>query len=664
MQQLIFPAWMMGNLLLALGAVGLAKRLGKGQKARHKALFAALAYPMLIVASGLIPGFFGVLSTVSVIGLAWILGLALIIICRQQIMTIDIQALAGRAVDWVKKDPFVAVPLFFVVAALLWKINLVMVPTAEIDSIYYHIPMAVHWLQEGTIWWQGSAFWSYFSNSEMLILWALLPFQGDLLVNAQSFFVLPLFILGLYCLPRSLGASRRGAMFVMTGLVGMDSLFRQILTQKNDIFVGAMLICALCFLLMEKRSPSRLFTVGFCLCISAVIGAKLIFWPFAAVPAALWAVMMIKDKKRLLPATVLLIVTLLIFAAPWLIRNAVLIHNPIHPAPWFGSSQWGIEKPYWSWTLAAHFFDPALWVNLPAMLLHSGNLVVLFFAFTLLAAPWFYTKAPAEYKSEFKTAALTASTFVILWLFLPMVTPTGNGSELQILGDRVRYGYVMWALGGAMFAGFFKDRIETATGSVLGLAVVFIAYLDSVYLDMTFVLSLGLALGVFGVLTLLAKAKRPGAALGVAIILAGAGALGISDSASVAKSMLYSARMESPPPCSTTTLMSDSYQWVGRYLERGDRIWVEGEMETPFFRKSINLIVRCKNYLPYKNYKVHQEFPFQADRYDIAFAEKQNCERVALPLSDSLNQSGFSKVYEDDYAAIYFSRKKASKLYE
>jgi hypothetical protein len=221
------------------------------------------------------------------------------------------------------------------------------VPSTGRDTLTFHLPEAVRWMQTGTIWrvdqfepLLANAY--YPQNGDALNLALLVPFHSDAFVRVLSVSSLLVFALAVYALARELrappGASALGAALVA-------SLPITVLTAeegaKTDLWCLAALAVAGLFLIRQLRTGavSDLLLGGAALGLAA--GTKWYGLTAAAAVGGAWAIARLAGRpgaawQRVRKAAREGGIVVGLFALGcglWLARNWVESGNPLFPAP-------------------------------------------------------------------------------------------------------------------------------------------------------------------------------------------------------------------------------------------------------------------------------------------------------------------------------------------
>jgi hypothetical protein len=130
-------------------------------------------------------------------------------------------------------------------AHVLWN-GLLVAPT-DWDSLAYHLPLADHWLREGTLYVPDCAFWYCPGNNEVWALWAVAPFSGDYLAMLNNVPAAGLLAVSVVELGRLLGLRpglyHPAAMAVLV----TEPVRRQLVSAENDVAVAALFVTSLVY---------------------------------------------------------------------------------------------------------------------------------------------------------------------------------------------------------------------------------------------------------------------------------------------------------------------------------------------------------------------------------------------------------------------------------
>jgi len=223
--------------------------------------------------------------------------------------------------------------------AVLYLANGVL-PEMSPDGTAYHVGLIAQYYRAHSLLWLTTSLFADLSQGiEMLFLFAF-PFgkqTGAAMVHVLFLLALPL---GILSYARRFGMPAAGVvgglLVFMSPIAGIDGVSAYV-----DVAVAAIVFAVFNLLQIwaEKREKRLLIPIG--LLGGFAYGAKYI--AFAAVPYALIfiAVQLWKTKREALRAVLVVSGCAAVMMAPWLIRNAVVVANPVSP---FGNEYF--RNPY------------------------------------------------------------------------------------------------------------------------------------------------------------------------------------------------------------------------------------------------------------------------------------------------------------------------------
>jgi hypothetical protein len=210
------------------------------------------------------------------------------------------------------------------------------------DTLTFHLPEVVRWMQTGTIWridqfepLLANAY--YPQNGDALNLALLVPFHSDAFVRVLSVSSLVVLALAVYALARELKAPPSAAAL---GAALVASLPISLLTAeegaKTDLWCIAALAVAGLFLIrhLRTRAPADLLLGSLALGLGA--GTKWYGLTAAAAIAAAWAIARLTERprfRRLAREAGILLALCALGGGLWLLRNWIEAGNPFFPAP-------------------------------------------------------------------------------------------------------------------------------------------------------------------------------------------------------------------------------------------------------------------------------------------------------------------------------------------
>jgi hypothetical protein len=231
--------------------------------------------------------------------------------------------------------------LFASFAGLL-AIRAFVIPPLGWDTLTYHGPRAVQWLQSNRFTFDDGVgsynfYRHFFSGGEVFMAWAMLPFHSDLLVNLAS--VAEWLGVGLasWALARELGLPEPFASSSAAVVMFIPTLQLEVNSGYVELPLNAALLqgVALALLCLRRASPGATLLCAMSLGVAA--GIKLPGIPPAAIFAGLVAIALLHSRavarKPKLATLAASAVVASIPAAPWMLRAWRDTGYPLSPLP-------------------------------------------------------------------------------------------------------------------------------------------------------------------------------------------------------------------------------------------------------------------------------------------------------------------------------------------
>lgn len=289
----------------------------------------------------LVPGAFGVLGRGSVVLTAAIaVGVALLVARRlpESAPAPASPTADERPIEWLPAVVAAAVMLVFTCSFLLSRAS---TPIAEVDSLTFHLPQVVRWIQTETFWQidnfsPGWAFGNYPNTGNVLELAVVLPWRDDAFVRLVN---LPLLLLAgasVAVAARELGARRSAAVLAGAAATSVPALLLVSLNTANtDTAAYAGFAAGVAFLVRwhgsGRRGDLALAGVG----LGLAFGTKWYGVSSVAVVVALWLAWRLArrgaSRRDLVLDVAVLLAGSVVLGGYWLVRNLVLSGNPVFP---------------------------------------------------------------------------------------------------------------------------------------------------------------------------------------------------------------------------------------------------------------------------------------------------------------------------------------------
>jgi|GEM_PF-3774854 len=117
----------------------------------------------------------------------------------------------------------------------------------DTDSLIYHIPLPVNWIQSESLYAPQCMHWSCPGNNEIIGCWLLIFFEGDFLVGLNNLPSMVVLVLGLFLSVRQLGFSPASAFGLTVMAISNGVMFRQVCDQENDLAVAGFFVSCVFF---------------------------------------------------------------------------------------------------------------------------------------------------------------------------------------------------------------------------------------------------------------------------------------------------------------------------------------------------------------------------------------------------------------------------------
>jgi hypothetical protein len=325
-------------------AVGvLALRSRRDLEPSFRALGVAVLAVATVVVVHLVPGALGILGRGTVLATTGLAVVAAAIVDRRLSPTeAPAGARRGDGVPWVDWLPAIVAAGLVAAFALAYLDARRSTAISEVDSLTFHLPQVVRWLQTRTFWrldnfLPGWAFGDYPNSANVLQLASVLPWRDDAFVR---FVNLPLLVLaagGVAVSSWELGARRSTAVIAGAAAAAVPVMLGvSVVGANTDTAAYAGFAVGVAFLARAHRSNRlgdvALAGVGFGL----AFGSKWYGVSSVALVVALWAAWRVaspsRGSMRAIAARVgALVAGSVVLGGYWLLRNLVLSNNPVSP---------------------------------------------------------------------------------------------------------------------------------------------------------------------------------------------------------------------------------------------------------------------------------------------------------------------------------------------
>lgn len=324
----IFPVWFAGNVLLAYAAWKLARCW--------------------------FPRDFGLVTMMHTLVLCWavivvvafLLGTAAIL--SGGTLLAGVSLVSGGILLTLRRIPAATAPappgevlwawLWWIVFALWFghtlTSGLLKLPS-DWDTLHYHLPIIVHWLQAGSLYAPDCCLWSSPGNSEIIGLWLVAPFSGDFLIGLNNLPVCILMACAAVEAGRSLGLSRGLAHLTAFALMANFVVLNQLLDASNDIGVAALFLACIVYglRLLEDARPTNPDLLMFAAAWGLLAGIKFYALGYAALGAAAFFLVLLKGQgwRSAVRFAAVAGGGLFVLGAYWYLRNLWMTGSPLFP---------------------------------------------------------------------------------------------------------------------------------------------------------------------------------------------------------------------------------------------------------------------------------------------------------------------------------------------
>jgi hypothetical protein len=207
----------------------------------------------------------------------------------------------------------------------------------EYDTIAYHMPIIVEWMQSGSLWDVFYAVWGgplgyYPSNHELLLMWGVLPFGNDYLVNTANFLFIGVMLVVMYKILKEMGVRDFLAWLAGALVMVMPIFLRQVGTGQVDLLMALGIVLTWYYFLRTFLRKDGLLLMPVLLVMALTLGTKYLAIiysvPIVVVFFFLWQYW--RKGSRWWFLWFLFVMGTL--GSIWYWRNLFLTGNPIFPA--------------------------------------------------------------------------------------------------------------------------------------------------------------------------------------------------------------------------------------------------------------------------------------------------------------------------------------------
>ncbi|MGA9364084.1 MAG: hypothetical protein WBW16_06915 [Bacteroidota bacterium] len=470
------------NFAVFIFAISVQQRFFKCERRGEKLFVWIFSYVSVIVVFLTVLGSLQCLSLASASAAAALLGSASYLLMRPSLRFLRQTRLLLKTLQQdLIGDKFLFISSLLVGLIIFYKLVFAIVAYPyEEDSLFYHIPMAVSFLQSGNFFDVShyNFYWSFPSNSELLSLWFLLPFHNDALVNLQNF---PIFV-GLCCLAfllcREAGLEKKWCIWSALLTASFPAFIQFLDTQKNEMLVAFWVLSSVFFL--ERYSKDKKWIYLFCgsASLGLLVGTKLTGLLFAAIITAVYEILFLFRRKSVPPFLSLFSLVLVVFVCVgsfWYVRNLIAVNNPIYPSPvkisnrtvFEGRESFADSTSVFAVAKRASIGGAAgVYSLLPISMIKGGHGSGILFLISSVAFLGWSVWQRSNRRSPCIRLMVIAMLFLSVYCFIPYSGAITNqrALDLDVLrsGDGMRFISAGFILGIVAFVRFYQGGFKTA----------------------------------------------------------------------------------------------------------------------------------------------------------------------------------------------------------
>lgn len=275
-------------------------------------------------------GLLHVLGVTSMYTIAALLSIAMVgIACRQSIP----KSLERETSSQIDRGIVTCAALFAFgfVSAFAWHQRYQ--PILATDPLVYHMPTAIHWLQQRTLAMYDVWFWMPANTYSPLAgtaftVWLFGSLGNDVLARGVQLPTLAILFVAIFKICRSLGSSPTlAALIAIAGILSRPFL-SQVLTPKDDLFVCAFFLATIASLtpnnLSDRTGPWRIGIL-----IGLLLATK--YTVLLTLPVLILAIDAPWRAGWRWRQWLIAIATASCIAMPWYARNWIITGNPLYP---------------------------------------------------------------------------------------------------------------------------------------------------------------------------------------------------------------------------------------------------------------------------------------------------------------------------------------------
>lgn len=202
------------------------------------------------------------------------------------------------------------------------------------DTLMYHRPIYVQWLQHGTLNVKYDAVWYNPSGNEIIGLWCAAPFSGDFWVGLMSIPGVLLVVVGALTLGSSHGIRGVSSIALVLAIVSNAVLFQQAHTSENDVAACGLCLASISYSMRFIDCGNLRLAFMASLAIGLTGGIKYYALGHASVVFAILCTtaLLVFGFRRFITVTLFAVAITIGAGGYWYIRNLLVSGSPFFPA--------------------------------------------------------------------------------------------------------------------------------------------------------------------------------------------------------------------------------------------------------------------------------------------------------------------------------------------
>lgn len=296
----------------------------------------------------------------------------------------------------------------------------------EYDTIAYHMPIVVEWLQAESLWKVFYAVWGgplgyYPSHHELLLSWLIIPFGNDYLANLLNFPIIAVMVVVIYKILREMNVEAFLAWMAGALVMVMPIFLRQFGTGQVDLLMALGVLISWYYFLRTHKRRDGLLLIPLLLNMAIMLGTKYLSIIYIIPIVVVFFFLHQSWRKTHRWWWLWFLVILGTLGSMWYWRNLILTGNPLFPAS-VHLGNWTIFEGYMG--LTERIQELSMWHRvtqsgewgdwLQAMIQETGwHMYLVVFAYALLLIEMVYKLLFSEMKRG------EGKIYTLMLFFLP-----------------------------------------------------------------------------------------------------------------------------------------------------------------------------------------------------------------------------------------------------